>query len=182
MKERESSAGRLLSKILRHEPALAGIRLDRYGWANVGELIKGIQKMEPFSRKQLEEIVQNDEKERYSFDSSRTKVRANYGHSIPVEPITAPQAPPEFLWHGSAVKFKASIKREGLRPKTREYVHLSSDLETAQAVGERHGAPVIYQVMSGQMFRDGFLFYPLPRGMWMTKTVPLKYLRFHSTF
>lgn len=178
MKERENSTGRLLSKILRHEPALAGVRLDRYGWANVDELVKGIQKKQSFSRARLEEIVRTDKKERYSFDSSRTRIRANYGHSIPVEPVTPPQEPPEFLWHGSASKFTASIQREGLRPGSRLYVHLSSDLETARTVGERHGTPVIYRVLSGRMFQDGHLFYPLPHGMWMTKAVPRSYLRY----
>ena len=77
MKEKENSAGRLLSRILRYEPGAAGICLDRYGWADVNELIRGIQKKRSFSRAMLEELVRGDEKRRYSFNTGHTRVRAN---------------------------------------------------------------------------------------------------------
>lgn len=120
MKEKENNTGRLLSRILRHEPGAAGICLDRYGWADVNELIRGIQKKRNFSRDILEELVRGDEKRRYSFNADHTRVRANYGHSVPVEPISGPEAPPEILWHGSASRFSSSIKRDGLLPGSRQ--------------------------------------------------------------
>lgn len=180
MKEKENSAGRLLSKILRHDPGAAGIHLDRYGWADTDRLVRGIQKKMSFSRAQLEALVRMDEKQRYSFNADRTRVRANYGHSIPVEPVSGPEAPPETLWHGSASRFSSSIKRDGLLPGSRQYVHLSFERETARAVGSRHGEPVIYQVMSGQMHRDGYIFYQPIKGIWQTKCVPPRYLRYDA--
>lgn len=178
MKEKENSAGRLLSRILRHEPGAVGICLDRYGWADVNELIRGIQKKRSFSRAMLEELVRGDEKRRYSFNTDHTRVRANYGHSVPVEHISGPEVPPEILWHGSASRFSSSIKRDGLLSGSRQYVHLSVERETARVVGSRHGAPVIYQVMSGQMYRDGYVFYQPMEGIWQTKCVPPGYLRY----
>lgn len=177
MKEKGNKDGRLVSRILRHNPGAAGICLDQYGWADVNELVQGIQKQMDFSRAQLEELVRTDEKRRYSFNVDHTRVRANYGHSIPVEPVSAPEVPPETLWHGSAVKFSASIERDGLLPRSRQYVHLSADCDTAQTVGARHGEPVIYQVMSGQMHRDGYVFYQPMDGIWQTTCVPSNYLR-----
>lgn len=178
VKERENSAGRLLSRILRHEPGMVGLFLDQYGWANVNELVRCIQKERSFSRAMLEELVCADKKGRYSFNVDHTRVRANYGHSIPVKSILGPEAPPEFLWHGSASRFSSSIKRDGLLPGSRQYVHLSTELEMARIVGARHGEPVIYQVMSGQMYRDGYVFYRPIEGIWQTGCVPPNYLRY----
>ena len=83
MSLRETS--KFISLILRHHPEKIGISLDEHGWANVDELIAGIAKAQPFDRAMLEEIVRTDEKQRYSFNEDKTLIRANQGHSIPVD-------------------------------------------------------------------------------------------------
>ena len=170
---------RYLSLILRHHPEAAGISLDVHGWADVDELIAGIQKGKypDFSREILDEIVRTDNKQRYSYDDSRQRIRANQGHSIPVDVELKQTVPPEILWHGTGEKYTESIDRTGLIPKSRLYVHLSADIQTAAAVGKRHGTPVIYQVDSGRMSRDGYPFFLSENGVWLTKTVPPEYLR-----
>jgi putative RNA 2'-phosphotransferase len=104
-------------------------------------------------------------------------LRANQGHSIPVDVELEKVEPPEFLYHGTGEKFTASIDKQGLIPKSRLYVHLSPDEETAVKVGRRHGKPVIYLVRAGNMKRDGYAFYRSVNGVWLTKEVPVKYLR-----
>ena len=74
-------------------------------------------------------------------------------------------------------KFTASIDSMGLIPKSRLYVHLSSDQQTAKKVGARHGKPIIYQVDAESMSRDGYEFFLSPNGVWLTKAVPPQYLR-----
>jgi len=165
-----------MSLILRHKPEVIGITLDEHGWANVDELIEGIAKTNEFSMEILEEIVRTDEKQRYSFNEDKTLIRANQGHSIPVDVELDEVEPPETLWHGSAEKFEAAIDREGLIPKSRLYVHLSKDKETAVKVGKRHGKPVLYIVKSGEMAKDGYKFYLSKNGVWLTKEVPVRYL------
>ena len=125
---------------------------------------------------QLEEIVRTDDKQRYSFNDDKTKIRANQGHSIPVDVEFVACEPPELLYHGTGEKYYDSIMESGLLPKSRLYVHLSKDIETAKTVGVRHGTPVVFTVMSGQMFKDGYLFYCSRNGVWLTKHVPPKYL------
>lgn len=166
-----------LSLILRHKPEAAGIRLDEHGWANVEELIEGIRKTRPFSREMLEEIVRTDEKGRYSFNEDRTLIRANQGHSVPVDVELSEVIPPEYLYHGTGEKSVASIDAQGLLPRTRLYVHLSGDAETARKVGSRHGKPVIYTVLCGEMARAGIRFYRSVNGVWLVKAVPPQYLR-----
>ncbi len=56
-------------------------------------------------------------------------------------------------------------------------MHLSGDKETARKVGMRHGKPVIYVVNSAEMHKDGYLFYRSVNGVWLTKSVPMKYMR-----
>ena len=81
------------------------------------------------------------------------------------------------LYHGTGEKFAASIDAQGLVPKSRLYVHLSKDVETATKVGSRHGRPVVYEVASGKMHRNGIQFFLSANGVWLTKTVPPDYLR-----
>ncbi|AUG56552.1 RNA 2'-phosphotransferase [Acetivibrio saccincola] len=49
--------------------------------------------------------------------------------------------PPEILWHGTGEKYVSSIDVQGLIPKSRLYVHLSKDEETAIKVGTRRPKP-----------------------------------------
>ena len=165
-----------MSLILRHKPESIGISLDAHGWADVEELIKGISKKYPFDRNILEEIVRTDDKQRYIFNEDKTLIRANQGHSIPVDVELEIVNPPEYLWHGTGEKYTDSIELIGLIPKSRLYVHLSSDEETAINVGKRHGKPVVYRVRSGEMMKNGYVFYLSKNNVWLTKNVPGEYL------
>lgn len=170
------SISKYISLILRHKPETIGITLDEHGWANVDELIAGVSKTHPIDMDVLEQIVREDEKQRYSFNEDKTLIRANQGHSIPVDVELEEKEPPEFLYHGTGEKYMSSIDEQGLIPKSRLYVHLSFDEETAIKVGQRHGKPVIYTVKSGEMYKDGYKFFCSVNGVWLTKEVPVKYL------
>ena len=124
-----------ISLILRHKPEVIGIKLDTHGWADVNTVLAGISRKYPINRDILEEIVQSDEKQRYSFSEDGTKIRANQGHSIQVDVELPVTEPPETLYHGTAQRFAASIEAQGLLPQGRLYVHLSPDQETAEKVG-----------------------------------------------
>lgn len=168
---------RYISLILRHKPEVIGITLDKHGWADVEQLIQGVSKRnKSFNMDMLEEIVRIDNKGRYSFNEDKKLIRANQGHTINVDVELEEKTPPDALWHGTGEKYVSSIDIIGLIPKQRLYVHLSKDIDTATAVGSRHGKPVIYKVLSGQMVADGYVFYISKNGVWLTKEVPVKYL------
>ncbi len=172
----QKSTSKFISLILRHRPEVIGIQLDEHGWADVSELIEGINKTQPFDMVMLEKIVAEDEKQRYSFNEDKTLIRANQGHSIPVDVEPEKMIPPEYLWHGTGEKSVASIKEQGLLPMSRLYVHLSPDYDTAIKVGKRHGRPFIFKVAAKGMNDDGYDFYLSVNGVWLTKAVPPKYL------
>ena len=177
--DRKRSTSKFISLILRHKPETIGITLDEYGWADVKELIDGINHSEGNSLNMdlLEEIVRSDEKQRYSFNEDHTLIRANQGHSVPVDVELEEKTPPGVLWHGTGEKYVDSIDAQGLISKNRLYVHLSSDKETAKKVGSRHGRPVIYEIDCRQMTEDGYRFFESANHVWLTKNVPVKYLK-----
>lgn len=166
-----------ISLVLRHKPDAAGIGLDEYGWANVDELLSGINETgRTITMELLEDIVATDSKQRYSFNEDKTLIRANQGHSIPVDVELQEQIPPEILFHGTAEHFLPNIFETGLNGMSRLYVHMSSNIETAMKVGKRHGKPVVLKVHSGEMSKDGIKFYRSENGVWLTKFVDQKYL------
>lgn len=171
-----TKTSKYISLILRHKPETIGISLDEHGWANVNDLIKGVNKTHKLDMAMLEEIVETDDKQRYSFNDDRTMIRANQGHSVNVDVELEEVEPPEYLWHGTGEKYVQSIKETGLAPKSRLYVHLSEKYLTAVDVGLRHGKPKVLCVKSGQMHAEGYKFYKSQNGVWLTKFVPVEYL------
>lgn len=171
-----TKVSKYLALILRHKPEAAGISLDEHGWANIKELIKGVNKTHKLDMATLEEIVATDDKQRYSFNEDKTLIRANQGHSVNVDVELEEIVPPEYLWHGTGSKYVESIMKDGIISKSRLYVHLSENYITAQQVGTRHGKPYVFFVRSGDMHRDGYKFYKSVNGVWLTKFVPVEYL------
>ena len=165
-----------ISLVLRHKPDAANITLDEHGWADVEKLVAGINETgRKIDMNILEKIVASDNKQRYSFNQDKTMIRANQGHSIPVDVELKEHEPPEFLYHGTATRFLNSIMKEGLKPMSRLYVHLSKDIEAALKVGKRHGNPVVLKICSSDMYKDGYKFYLSENGVWLTKKVDVKY-------
>ena len=168
--------GRFLSLVLRHDPSAAGITLDEHGWADVKALLAGVSRTgRNINMDTLERIVRENNKQRYSFNGDHTKIRANQGHSIPVDLELEEAEPPQRLYHGTASRFLSAIYREGIRKMGRQYVHLSGDFETAMAVGRRHGNPVVLTIDAAAMARDGVAFYRSENGVWLCEHVEPKY-------
>ena len=170
---------KLISFILRHKPDAFNIKLDEHGWCDVGELLDAVN----YTGKKLDfnglvEIVDTDNKQRYSFNHDKTLIRANQGHSINVDVELEECKPPLHLFHGTAERFLDKILEEGIRPMNRMYVHLSKDRYTAMNVGERHGIPTAIMISSGRMYADGYKFYKSKNGIWLTEYVPTKYFRY----
>ncbi len=175
--EKKRDTGRYLCLILRHHPEVIGITLDEYGWADTAQLIAGVNRTHPLDIESLEDIVKSDEKQRYSWNEDHTKIRAAQGHSIPVDVGLQEKEPPEILYHGSAEKYRQSIEQQGLLPRSRLYVHLSKDKTTAVNTGKRHGRPVVYLIMAGEMYRCGYPFFLSQNGIWLTKEVPYEFMK-----
>ncbi|MFD1558831.1 RNA 2'-phosphotransferase [Paraburkholderia silviterrae] len=180
---------KLLSKILRHEPELVGIRLDSQGWVSVDELIHAIEQtarkagapkrlrtLPTVTKELVLAVVTTNDKQRFSLSPDGERIRAAQGHSIEIDLGYAAVEPPAILYHGTAWNNWAHIAREGLRAQSRQAVHLSADVDTATRVGARHGRPIVLVVDAARMHCDGFSFSRSDNGVWLTAHVPASYL------
>ncbi len=151
--------------------------LDARGWADVDELLlKANQHGVTLTRDLLQQVVQQNDKQRFAFSADGTRLRANQGHSIKIDLGLEPITPPDQLYHGTATRFVESIRKQGLLHGKRDYVHLSPDEATARQVGARHGEPIVLVVTAGKMHAAGFIFYRAANGVWLTQRVPSEYL------
>jgi putative RNA 2'-phosphotransferase len=165
-----------MSKALRHDPARLGLVLDRAGWVPVAEVLAALG----IERAELDAVVAGNDKQRFAVERDADgveRIRANQGHSVPVDLDLDPQEPPEQLYHGTSLAALPSIRASGLNRGGRHHVHLSPDTDTAHRVGARRGGPVvILAVDSAAMVRDGHVFYRSDNGVWLTDSVPPEYL------
>lgn len=168
---------RTLARVLRHRPELWGVRLDREGWCQVEDLLAGAARNgEVLTAEELREIVETNDKKRFSMSKDGLRIRAAQGHSVDVELKLRTLVPPPVLYHETVRKHLEAIRREGLRPMHRHAVHLSETKAAAVAVGSRRGAAVVLIVDSFTMNRDGLQFQQAENGTWLTAAVPARYL------
>ncbi|NTF17294.1 RNA 2'-phosphotransferase [Agrobacterium rubi] len=171
--------GRTLTYVLRHAPEEIGIVLDAAGWTAVDKLLTALRKAGyDADMDKLRAIVAADSKQRFTLSDDERRIRAAQGHSVKVSLGVAAVTPPDVLLHGTAATNLDSIFATGLNPGSRQQVHLSSDVETALKVGGRHGRPVVLKVDAAAMQADGFSFFRADNGVWLTDSVPAKYLSF----
>lgn len=168
---------RFMALVLRHEPDAANTVLDREGWTSVAELLRGMSANGyAVTRDQLDAIVAEDAKGRYSFSSDGSKIRANQGHSVDIQMTFEQLPPPPLLYHGTVSRSLDMIFRDGLRKMRRHHVHLSADFQTATDVGARRGRPIVLEVRAATMADDGYAFYRSSNGVWLVDAVPQIYL------
>lgn len=167
--DRERHRSRVLAFILRHDkksPLAAG------GWLPVDHLISE----KDFSADELFHIVADDEKMRFEFNGDRTQIRALYGHSVPVNLSMECKEPPAILFHGTSVKSLNQILENGLRPMSRNFVHLTDNRELAAATGARHGTPIVLGIDTIAMIESGFCFYNPVSHTWLVPEVPARFI------
>ncbi|XKK64276.1 RNA 2'-phosphotransferase [Streptomyces sp. ARC32] len=174
---RTVKVSKYLSKHLRHQPERIGLTLDEGGWVEIDTLIAAAAAHGfRFTHAELDHVVATNDKRRFAVEG--TRIRASQGHSVHVDLGLPPATPPPYLYHGTVARSLDAIRTEGLRPMNRHDVHLSPDRATATRVGARRGRPVVLSVDAAAMHRDGHVFHVSANGVWLTKSVPSRYLRF----
>lgn len=146
---------------------------DYNGWAKASVVLGDLG----LSLQDLQQIVESDNKGRFEFSEDKSSVRALYGHSIDVNLGLEPTIPPLVLYHGTAEKYIDSIMKEGLRPRKRNFVHLSETIDVAKQIGIRHGSPIVLSIDTGAMLKAGYKFYKAPNGIWLTEDILPKFLK-----
>jgi putative RNA 2'-phosphotransferase len=166
-----------LSFVLRHRPESVGLTLDAAGWVDVDALLAALASSGLLlSRADLDHVVVTNDKQRFAFDPTGSRIRASQGHSVDIGLGYAAEIPPDVLFHGTVVRFLPAIFAEGLRPGKRHAVHLSPDVATARTVGARRGRPVVLRVDAAGLVAAGGTFSRSANGVWLVGAVPPAYL------
>ncbi len=176
--EQRVALSKLMSALLRHIPHEAGVTLDSEGWVTIRELVKGIT--ERWRNKELYSWVTEhhvravaylDPKGR--FEIKGDKIRARYGHSLNVRITFNVDHDVKTLYHGTTWRAWLRIKREGILPRRRIWVHLTASPEDAYETGRRHGRDVvILKVNADCLRRKGLTVYRASKTVWVVKYVP----------
>jgi putative RNA 2'-phosphotransferase len=126
---------------------------------------------------ELQEVVSNNDKKRFSFAETGSLIRAKPGHSIKIDLQLDPLEQLSLLYHGTTQKNVVSILNQRLGKMARHHVHLSSNIETARSsVGARHGIPVIFTINAVAMYHNGYHFYCSENGVLLVDFVPREYI------
>jgi putative RNA 2'-phosphotransferase len=176
-KAKEESLSKYLCYVLRHKPEKLGLTLEPGGWVNIYALLDAVGRIDNrfATLAELEQVVANDSKGRFSLKDE--KIRCNQGHSVNIDLHLEEKIPPMVLYHGTSNKYLDSIKNEGILKGNRHHVHLSEDLDTAIAVGKRHGGnPVVLHIDAKSMHSEGYKFYMSTNNVWLTDLVPVEYI------
>jgi len=179
MKDQTKRISKLMSYVLRHNPAELDLDMDEQGWVSVEQLIDNARsKGKTISLDLVKEVVITNDKKRFSISEDGKRVRANQGHSITIDLSLKAVTPPSVLLHGTATKNLDSIMKQGLNKMNRHHVHLSENKSTALAVGTRYGKPILLKIDAERMADDGFEFYRSENDVWLVELVPAEYIQF----
>lgn len=176
---KDMDLSREISYALRHAPWEYELEMDEEGWVPVEQLLDALHRTVKWSNiceADLNEMIEKSEKKRHELADGR--IRAFYGHSIPMKILKEEKVPPDVLYHGTARRFLESINENGLLPQSRQYVHLSQDIETAENVGMRHDdKPCILIIAAKMAWNDGIKFYFGNEKVWLADKIPSRYIR-----
>lgn len=169
-----------LSHALRHEPWLYELELDDEGWASFDAVLAAVREQRDewrdLSRMDVERMIESSAKRRHEISGGR--IRALYGHSVPGKLRREPATPPAILFHGTSPDAASLIACDGLRPMSRQYVHLSVDVATAREVGRRKSrVPVLFEIDADAARESGVAFYTGNDKVWLADVVPARFLR-----
>lgn len=171
-----------LSYLLRHHPEDLELDMDIHGWVDVDQLLEGLNRQSryPISRRQLDEIVASDDKQRYRYSPDGTKIKACQGHSIPwIELELEILPPPEFLYHGTTTEALEEILKSGaILRMSRHAVHMQAEETKAWKSARRWKGkiPVVLKIAAGELFRSGTVFGKSENDVWCCPEVPAAYI------
>ncbi len=145
-----------MSYLLRHNPE--NLNIDRHGFVDVDQLLVKLRKRFPISKDLVFEVV--EESDRRRFEIVGNKIRALYGHTIPIQLEFEEDRTIRVLYHGTTSEAAAKILTEGLKPMKRRWVHLSPTIGIAIEVGMRRTKnPVILKIDVEAARKCGLIFY-----------------------
>jgi putative RNA 2'-phosphotransferase len=180
MSARLERLSRTISYALRHRPEQFALELDNDGWVPLDALVAAIARDPKWRDLKVDDVfavIASEDKQRHEIRGQ--SIRASYGHSLAAKVEHPPAMPPDLLYHGTSPVVLEQIRRDGLKPMRRQYVHLSPDIKTATAVARRRTrTPVIITVLAKKAHSDGTIFHHGNKQVWLAERIDASYLLF----
>jgi putative RNA 2'-phosphotransferase len=164
--------------VLRHQPEKVDLQLDAEGFVPLAELLAAVRQERGWrdvTEAQIREVVATSDKQRFEIRGDR--IRARYGHSIERRLEYDEVEPPDVLYHGTSPRSLPAIRASGLQSMRRQYVHLSTEVEQARAVGRRHSPePVVLTVRARAAWEAGVKFFQPEARLYLAEAVPAEFI------
>ncbi len=176
---------KLLAYTLRHNPSMFGLTLDEDGFADLDRLVQSLGNKKNTAMDLRKESIENlvaNQQQKTRLEIKGNKIRAVHGHTIEIRK-KAPMEPSNILYDGTPRKNFDSIVKHGLRRMERQYVHLSTDVNTATDVGKRRDkSPVVFSLSAKEAYLSGVLFYMGSEAVWLSGDIAPEYLKVENGF
>jgi putative RNA 2'-phosphotransferase len=171
---------KVISYFLRHYPEEIGIVLDSQGWTDLADFLAKVSHKlsQNVDVTTVQRIMQDATKQRFELDELNNRIRAAYGHSVPLadieyEEVTTPLS----LYHGTTLNNMTRVRAEGLKPMSRVYVHLAADAQLALQTARRHSNQVVLlKLRTEEFLADGGKLYKAGDSIYLAKEIPAQYL------
>jgi putative RNA 2'-phosphotransferase len=169
---------KMMSLILRHKPEQFDVLLDAEGYAPVQDVVRALREsISDACADDVQRVIDTIEPDKARFSISGSDIRANYGHSLSERIVRQRVVPPALLLHGTSEAAVASIRRDGIRPMRRQYVHLTTNADLAGRVGGRHGRAHVLEIDAVRASEAGVAFYRANESFWLADFVPPEFIR-----
>jgi putative RNA 2'-phosphotransferase len=177
--ESREKLSHLMSYLLRHNPGIVGLKMDKEGWVEISELVEAIRNKWPkgnyswVKQEHVLAVALLDPKGRYQVEANR--VRTIYGHSreLGISIQYEVDNDSKVLYHGTALKNLEKIMREGIKPMKRKYVHLTTDPRDAYEAATRHGTNTAILTIDAECLRkNGYKVYIATERIRLAEYVP----------
>lgn len=177
MTVRDDRLSKFLALVLRHKPETVGVALDPAGFVDLEALAAAIAGQPGWAGTTAEAIRKLAEQDPRRYEVAGGRIRARYGHTVPIDTPGTPVIPPEWLYHGVAAGAAETVRESGLHPVDRQFVHLSATRQDARAVAERHASDaVVFTILARRASESGVAFFHASPGIYLTRHVPPQFL------
>ena len=165
--------GRTLAAILRH--GKFGLEMDPQGNVSMRDVMAKIRERNPrmnwLRARHIEALVDTDPKGRYVVSGG--KIRATYGHTIPLDIRLDCENIPDELFYPATQEEAELLLESGIFPSDRAMVHLSLTYRDALRAGSvRTEDPVILVIDTGVCMELGSDIGKAARTVYLCRSVP----------
>ncbi len=165
---------RYMSYLLRHNPE--NLKMNRDGFVDLNQLLKKLNERFQIDKRFVYDIVEKRDRKR--FEIVENKIRAFYGHTIPVNMKLAVNENSKVFYHGTTPEAASKILKEGLKPMKRRWVHLSPTMKMAKEVGLRRTRnPIILEIDAEAARKKGLRFYKATDKVYLSGSIQSRYIK-----